>query len=408
MKEISHTITCGELYKRIWTIPILQLAKEYGISDVGLAKICKRYSIPRPNLGYWQKLRAGQKVNKPVLPKAIAGKSVTIVGHIKERGDEKFDAQAFYSEAKPIIDAEFQRNNKIVVPKQVKSSDAIIRNTLNKLRQGHRDKYHRIQAAGPGLLDVRVSKENIERAMRIIAALADALMNRKFNMSASSQRFFPWITRIHVLDEIVSFRLVEKISRRLYNASKDQERYALHIRISGGPPKYVFEPNGKLALQITNAPLGYAIGVEFVDSERNPLENQLNAFIANVIKTAVALKHIEREQEKDRQNKIEQEQQRQERLHQEQIARERIAKEERREKEKVDRLVHQAENRRKSKEIIELIHEVRAKWLELTGSINPGSEIEIWMEWAMHQAKALDPLSGGWPWQRSYESDSSI
>jgi hypothetical protein len=45
------------------------LAREWGISDVGLAKICKRNNISRPGLGYWAKRQAGIKVKQILLPK---------------------------------------------------------------------------------------------------------------------------------------------------------------------------------------------------------------------------------------------------------------------------------------------------------------------------------------------------
>jgi len=34
---------------------------EMGISDIGLAKICKRHNIPRPGLGYWGKEQVNLK-----------------------------------------------------------------------------------------------------------------------------------------------------------------------------------------------------------------------------------------------------------------------------------------------------------------------------------------------------------
>jgi hypothetical protein len=58
-----------ELYKQVWETPVTQLAKTYGISDVGLAKICKKYRIPRPPRGYWAKKAAGQQMTKVPLPK---------------------------------------------------------------------------------------------------------------------------------------------------------------------------------------------------------------------------------------------------------------------------------------------------------------------------------------------------
>lgn len=67
-EEISMTRT--ELYDLIWSKPMLQLAKELGISDRGLAKKCERHKVPVPYRGYWAKIEAGKKARKYPLPKS--------------------------------------------------------------------------------------------------------------------------------------------------------------------------------------------------------------------------------------------------------------------------------------------------------------------------------------------------
>jgi integrase len=58
-----------ELYEYIWSRPALSLAHEFGISDRGLGKICERFEIPVPSRGYWQKLSAGQRLERTPLPR---------------------------------------------------------------------------------------------------------------------------------------------------------------------------------------------------------------------------------------------------------------------------------------------------------------------------------------------------
>lgn len=48
----------SELYAKVWATPMSRLAIELGISDVGLAKACRRHAIPAPPRGYWAKLKA--------------------------------------------------------------------------------------------------------------------------------------------------------------------------------------------------------------------------------------------------------------------------------------------------------------------------------------------------------------
>ena len=62
MGDNSTSIRRSELYKEVWTTPIHQLAKKYGLSDVGLAKICKRYNIPLPSRGYWARNNCRQRL----------------------------------------------------------------------------------------------------------------------------------------------------------------------------------------------------------------------------------------------------------------------------------------------------------------------------------------------------------
>jgi len=61
------TYTREELYERMWQTPARHLAKEIGISDVMLGKICKEYRIPKPGVGYWAK-KAHGKAPKPGFP----------------------------------------------------------------------------------------------------------------------------------------------------------------------------------------------------------------------------------------------------------------------------------------------------------------------------------------------------
>ena len=64
----SRVLSREELYQQVWTTPMRHLARAYGLSDVGLAKLCKRHAIPTPLVGYWAKLAHGKPVTQPALP----------------------------------------------------------------------------------------------------------------------------------------------------------------------------------------------------------------------------------------------------------------------------------------------------------------------------------------------------
>jgi len=57
-----------ELYELVWAKPMTHLAKELGLSDVGLRKICVKFGIPLPLRGHWARLQVGKQDPRPVLP----------------------------------------------------------------------------------------------------------------------------------------------------------------------------------------------------------------------------------------------------------------------------------------------------------------------------------------------------
>lgn len=56
------------LYKAVWEKSSVQVAKEFGISDVALAKICRKLKVPKPGPGYWRRRERGYEVKRPPLP----------------------------------------------------------------------------------------------------------------------------------------------------------------------------------------------------------------------------------------------------------------------------------------------------------------------------------------------------
>ena len=57
MTQTRIRLTRAELYEKVWATPVRTLAKEFGMSDVGLAKICRKHDIPIPPLGIGAKER---------------------------------------------------------------------------------------------------------------------------------------------------------------------------------------------------------------------------------------------------------------------------------------------------------------------------------------------------------------
>lgn len=74
--ENSVAFSREELYDLVWSTPMMRLAEIYDISDVGLAKTCRCLRVPRPPVGYWQRVAVGQKVARTKLGIIAGGGAV--------------------------------------------------------------------------------------------------------------------------------------------------------------------------------------------------------------------------------------------------------------------------------------------------------------------------------------------
>jgi hypothetical protein len=69
-KECSSTFrkfkidwpSAEEIAKLVWEIPTQKLAQQLGVSDVAIAKFCRKHKINKPSRGYWAKQ---QSINFP-------------------------------------------------------------------------------------------------------------------------------------------------------------------------------------------------------------------------------------------------------------------------------------------------------------------------------------------------------
>jgi hypothetical protein len=55
------------LYEAVWSTSMVQLSRQYGLSDQGLRKICVKQQVPVPKAGYWAKVAVGKGGIRPPL-----------------------------------------------------------------------------------------------------------------------------------------------------------------------------------------------------------------------------------------------------------------------------------------------------------------------------------------------------
>lgn len=61
------SLTREQLYELVWSMPGRRLSAELEVSDVAIAKRCKKLNVPRLPRGYWAILTAGGKPRRPPL-----------------------------------------------------------------------------------------------------------------------------------------------------------------------------------------------------------------------------------------------------------------------------------------------------------------------------------------------------
>lgn len=84
-----------QLYQMVWEKPMTRLGTELGISDVGLAKACRRHGIPVPPRGHWAKLAAGKPSPQIPLPNPDKEEDVRLtLTDPGKRSKERANAQA--------------------------------------------------------------------------------------------------------------------------------------------------------------------------------------------------------------------------------------------------------------------------------------------------------------------------
>jgi len=143
----SITLTRKELYELIWSKPITKVAKDFDVSDVWIGKLCRDADIPRPPVGYWQKVAAGKIPRKTPLPTAkllardiIYVKSTTHYGrsHRSDQSDEELvrapePSPPFFEETIEEFRDRIARSIKpISIPKDLKEIHAVTARLLRE------------------------------------------------------------------------------------------------------------------------------------------------------------------------------------------------------------------------------------------------------------------------------------
>lgn len=272
-----------QLLDEVWAEPVMVVAPRYGLSDVGLKKLCARLQVPTPTRGHWAKVKAGRRIPpKPKLkefkgdPRHLFKPHIPLVTRAKEQTlvDERFQAVTAY-EQNPA--------NRITVPDRVTRWHPLVAATRDAFHKTHKDS-RGFPLPGSNGLDIAVSVEQRPRALRMAQALVRALEARGFRF-VEGKRYM----EVEMYGVRLPLSIVEPSSRSDYEPT-DAEKAE---KARGGWsywPRYTFTPSGRLEVRGDGS-----YGSTVRDGIRQPVEEQLNKLMMLMARRAIGIQRFREE-----------------------------------------------------------------------------------------------------------------
>jgi hypothetical protein len=354
-----HRLTRQELHDLVWSEPAYKVAARYGISGPGLAKICRKFDISVPERGYWNRVQAGHKVSKGRFKPAKAGSSEDVVivqGHgprPPKPPEPELDPHIVR-----LIEAEALEESAIVVP------DVVVRLHPEAKKMG--DAAQMTRGWDRRLEPV----EAIElRRRRILHALFRAIEERKGKVTSAGDVGFD----VELLGSTFKMSCAEVVLRKRIALTKAELK--ARSQWEHRDYKTVDERTGLLRIR-TNR--GAGSPKDFVDAEGASLETRLNDVMIWLLKHSITVAERDRRAEEARVAAAE----RARREHEAEVARWRAEEERRKEKERVNALIGDAERWRRAENLRAYVR-ASCETLEVK---------EEWKTWALAAADELDPL----------------
>ncbi len=356
MTSQNMIIKRKELFEKVWSTPVSRLSKEYGLSDVGLAKICRRMEIPRPARGYWQKLKVGKTSPKPKL-KPLTPRGVNKVVISPNRNSKHLKNIAI-------------ETGKIPCPDKLEDAHPLTLKTTRALKTAKTGERGILIPRNKVYLDIRVTRGCVNRACLIMDTLVKALLDCDHELII--EKGDPVRTMASVEGELIEIGIDEKIRAVDHVVTpKEKTEYGGYI---GWTPRYDHVPTGELTLKIRNATY-LGIRQTWADGKVQRLENCLGKFIVGLHYTAGGIKEHREERERreriwEERSLLRKEQQRLEKL----------------DNQKIEKLLKDLDDRHVARSIREYLAEIGSLVQQVEG-------LDEWIKWANSYSSQIDPIS---------------
>jgi hypothetical protein len=397
-----QTVTREQLYERVWSVPIWTLCQQYGLSDNGLRKICKRLNVPVPPRGYWAKVEAGHKVRKMALPKDAEQSVAQIHVAPKPEPTEADDADdAWLAERVAFERAEanaiavviprrrwhpavqplhefFEREAKAVEASRKADERYQSWPEWRKQRDWNSDgmKWHWVVRNGELMpsthhaFPLRLSLATYRRGLAIVNAVAAAATIRGFEVTHDDKKGRVVLGGHGGELELRMSEATEQKTRKVkrYDGKFEDETYRV--------------PTGRLRIFLER---GYGKVWTIQETAEGPLETKLNAFFAGVWKQVKFCRQKTRAEQAEAQRRAALAAERAE-VERKRLEEERIQREERKRREE---LIGEVAAWRQAAEIRAYVAAVRVE-AEQRGALS--AAFLEWGAWALSVAEEGDPV----------------
>lgn len=353
----------------VWETPLTRLAETIGVSDVALAKSCRRAGIPLPGRGYWAKAER-DRPRRPPLPKLKDEYYEVIRFQLASTNDPHNQRKLKPEKGEPII-----------VPTRLDSPHPLVAQTLKAVGRAKSDQGHLSPPSGRAL-DIRVSPGSLDRAARLMDALIKASETRRHVWRITENG----PTDVEVDGETLHIQLHEKLKRH------ELPPPSRPTRARGPRPwepdldalfalrkQFEWRPTGILTLGIDGPWLTGSVRKNWNDTEHGSLDNKLHEVLAGLAPAAAAIKaHRE---ECERRRKAEEERAARRREEERRVAHQRRLR---------ARLVRAAGQWERAQRLRAFQTAVSARLDEL--SPPQREKADTWLRWVDEQIDKLDPL----------------
>ncbi len=358
------------LYEEVWATPMAKLAKKYGISDVGLAKVCRKLDIPLPGRGYWAKKEAGQAVRKIPLP--ALKEPVRLFKPTPKPEPPKIEEYTTPDERAQV--AKVTERDAQSILKRGSMSHPLIVQAREILGRSNRDGHDLLWTDEP-CLDISVSKTALPRALRLAAGLVTALEEEGFKIAVKKGHKEKATAMIH--NQEIGFTIVEKIDH-IPLATPPKGGVLQRVLTYAGTPLEQ-KPSGRLGLQIWQP--WNASPKSWKDGKTRTLEDLLPEIVAAFLRIALAGKAADEKRAAEK-------------VQAERLAAERARKAEliKKEEARVRALHRAAANWERACRIRALVAAASDGAKRDGVPVEPGTLFGDWLIWAEQQADRIDPL----------------